>query len=284
MTTRLGAAAAEYARRGWPVGPLHTPTPGVPGGCSCRNPECHSPGKHPRTPRGHRDFTTDPKQVGEWWARWPDANIGFPPGRAGLLVLDWDDEAGRREAVKLGCYSEPTMIVETARGAHLYFTHPGGTVGNRKLNGVLDVRADAGYVLLPPSIHPTGALYRAHGTLHEIRDLPPAALDALRDAAPTPRPLTPPEPPIDAGTPRRRAYVIAAIESESMELANTREGSRNHRLNKAAFSLARFVATGEADPAKLADLLTIAARHAGLPDHEIQKTIRSAFTAREVAV
>ena len=266
MSTRLGAAAAEYARRGCPVFP------------------CVERGKRPLTDRGHLEATADLEQVRRWWAEHPLANIGFPPGRAGIIVLDWDDEAGKREAVRLGLYAEPTLVVETARGAHLYFTHPGGTVGNRKLNGVLDVRGSAGYVLVPPSIHPTGAIYRAHGTLGEIRDLPPAALDALRATEPAPRPLTRPEPPIDAGTPRRRAYMVAAIEAETLELANTREGSRNHRLNKAAFSLARFVATGEADPDRLADTLRYAARHAGLGDREIERTIRSAFSAREVAV
>jgi hypothetical protein len=78
--------------------------------------------------------------------------------------------------------------------------------------------------------------------------------------------------------------VSKAIEMEALELAHTGEGNRNNRLNEAAFSLARFVATGEADPGKLADLLAIAARHAGLPEDEIEKTIRSAFHAREVAV
>ena len=264
MTTRLGAAAAEYARRGWPVFPLEVR------------------GKAPSTPNGYLDATTDAGQVATWWREHPDANIGFPPGRAGIIVLDWDCEAGRLEAVRLGCYAEPTMAVETARGQHIYFRHPGGTIGNRKLNGVLDVRADRGYVLLPPSVHPTGVLYRAHGKLHEIRDLPPAVVDLLTSDKPASPPATPTTPPIEAGTPRRRAYVVSAIEAECMELANTREGSRNHRLNKAAFSLARFAATGEADPERLADALRFAAQHAGLGDEEIERTIRSAFQAREV--
>ena len=88
--------------------------------------------------------------------------------------------------------------------------------------------------------------------------------------------------PIHAGTARRVAYVRAAIEAECMELANTGEGNRNNKLNEAAFSLARFVATKEANPAKLADALRVAARHAGLHEDEIEKTIASAFRAREV--
>ena len=264
MSTRLGAAAAEYARRGWPVFP------------------CVERDKRPLTNRGHLEATADLEQVGRWWAEHPLANIGFPPGQAGIVVLDLDGQEGADEAALLGLLAEPTLVVTTGRGRHLYFRHPGGTIGNRRLAPGIDVRADRGYVVLPPSVHPTGAIYRALGRIDEIRDLPPVALAALRKAAPAPRPLTQPEPPIDAGTPRRRAYVVAAIEAETLDLANTPEGARNHRLNQAAFSLARFAATGEADPDRLADALRFAARHAGLGDEEIERTIRSAFQAREV--
>ena len=259
----LGAAALEYACRGWPVFPLRRR------------------GKEPLWTGGFKLATTETEQVRRWWREDPEANIGFPPGRAGIVVLDYDSDDGRRLAVKLGLFSEPTLMVETPRGAHLYFQHPGGRIGNRKLEGVLDVRADAGYVLLPPSIHPTGATYRALGTMDQIRPLPPKALEALQASAPKPPKAASPSP-IEAGTPRRRAYVVAAIESECLELASTPEGGRNHRLNAAAFSLARFAETGEADPGKLADLLTFAARNAGLSEHEIQRTIASAYRARGV--
>ena len=262
----LRGTALEYARRGWPVFPLRVR------------------GKAPLTPNGHLNATTDLDQVAAWWREHPEANIGFVPGRAGVLVLDVDGPEGADEATLLGLLAEPTMVVMTGRGRHLYFRHPGGTIGNRKLAPGIDVRADNGYVVLPPSVHLNGNVYRAVGRMDEIRDLPGAVVKALQASEPAPKPKVPEGPPVDAGTPRRRAYVVAAIQAECMELANTGEGNRNNRLNEAAFSLARFVATGEADPAKLADLLTIAARHAGLPDHEIQKTIRSAFTAREVAV
>jgi hypothetical protein len=36
----------------------------------------------------------------------------------------------------------------------------------------MDVRGDAGYVLLPPSVHPSGALYRWQGNLDEVAALP----------------------------------------------------------------------------------------------------------------
>jgi putative DNA primase/helicase len=55
--------------------------------------------------------------------------------------------------------AEPCPTVQTVRGRHLWFRHPGGHIGNRKLADHIDVRADAGYVLLPPSVHPSGRTY-----------------------------------------------------------------------------------------------------------------------------
>src|SRR4051812_45892559 len=52
------AAALRYARRGWYVHPVHS----IKGGnCTCGNPKCKSPGKHPRTPHGVKDATRDPE-------------------------------------------------------------------------------------------------------------------------------------------------------------------------------------------------------------------------------
>src|SRR5690242_4062686 len=70
----LLAAALACARRGWRVFPLHMPR--EKDACSCNKPDCHSVGKHPRTPKGVKDATTDAEQIRCWWSMWPDANIG----------------------------------------------------------------------------------------------------------------------------------------------------------------------------------------------------------------
>lgn len=59
--------------------PLHTPA--GDGSCSCRKPDCGSPGKHPRTAGGLKDASTDPEAIRRWWRMWPDANIGIVTGR-----------------------------------------------------------------------------------------------------------------------------------------------------------------------------------------------------------
>ena len=90
-------AALDYARRGWPVIPLHTLTAD---GCSCRG-ECSSVAKHPRTEHGLKDATTDKETIRRWWQEWPDANVGVVAGAAsGLVVLDVDPRHGGDESLR----------------------------------------------------------------------------------------------------------------------------------------------------------------------------------------
>jgi hypothetical protein len=87
----LRDAALAYARRGWPVIPLHHLAAKAGAGCSCPWPDCGSAGKHPRTVHGLKDASTDPDQIRRWWTRWPKANIGVVTGKAsGFIVLDID--------------------------------------------------------------------------------------------------------------------------------------------------------------------------------------------------
>src|SRR3954454_7919062 len=53
--------ALAYAVAGWPVLPLHTPTPA--GDCSCPALTCTSVGKHPRTRSGATEASTDPNRI-----------------------------------------------------------------------------------------------------------------------------------------------------------------------------------------------------------------------------
>lgn len=114
--------------------------------------------KVPLTAHGGKDATTDPAQIRAWWTQWPDANIGIATGKvSGFWVLDLDG-AYPDTWPPLGI--EPT--VKTARGVHYYFRCPEGTeIKNRaKIGGEqIDVRGDGGYVIAPPSIHPSGVRY-----------------------------------------------------------------------------------------------------------------------------
>jgi hypothetical protein len=68
---QLAAAAVAYAGLGYRVLPLHRPLPGsgTQGStmrCSCRDPACGAVGKHPLTPHGLKDATSDPGQLARW--------------------------------------------------------------------------------------------------------------------------------------------------------------------------------------------------------------------------
>ncbi|WP_456244005.1 bifunctional DNA primase/polymerase [Longispora urticae] len=151
----LAEAAEEYAAAGLPVLPLHTPAGAA---CSCRRPDCSSPGKHPRLPRGLHQASTDPAQVRAWWRRWPDANIGL---RTGTLADVCDIDRPGQFTVVLGLLAGHPLgpVVRTGSGGwHLWWAGTGRGNRVRLLDGV-DWRGVGGYVVAPPSRHASGHLY-----------------------------------------------------------------------------------------------------------------------------
>jgi bifunctional DNA primase/polymerase-like protein/AAA domain-containing protein/primase-like protein len=160
----LAAAARAYGERGWPIFPLRPRD------------------KIPITPRGFHDASADLELIARWWEETPDANIGCVPGQTGHIVFDLDGADGEAAAQALGLTIQ-TLHVVTARGRHLYYKHPGGTIGNRILAPHLDVRADAGYVILPPSVHSTGVVYQWHGKLDDARSVPLEIVRGLQNGS-----------------------------------------------------------------------------------------------------
>jgi len=106
-TNQLSAAAVAYASLGYRVLPLHHPIPatatrGTRMLCSCGDQRCGAVGKHPLTPHGLKDATSDPTQLTRWWRRWPQANIGLVTGER-ADVLDVDGPAGRAALRRFAC-------------------------------------------------------------------------------------------------------------------------------------------------------------------------------------
>lgn len=140
-------AALHYAARGWPVLPLH------------------AGGKTPRTTRGYLDATTDERVIRSWWQQAPDANIGITTGhRSGLVVLDVDnggEQSLRDIEVAAGPLPPAPMALTGGGGRHLLFRAPAAPVATRvRFRPGLDVKADGGYIVAPPSRHPSGEVYR----------------------------------------------------------------------------------------------------------------------------
>src|SRR5262249_49548029 len=103
----------------------------------------------------------------------------------------------------------PTLSVLSGRGRHLYFRHPGGTIGNKVLAPKLDIRADNGYVLLPPSLHRSATRYRWIGSVKDVKPLPVSVVAMLTGQAKITAslPLTWAEPPGDQLEKRIRGYL-----------------------------------------------------------------------------
>ncbi|MGO0122199.1 bifunctional DNA primase/polymerase [Desulfothermobacter acidiphilus] len=157
--------ALRYLGLGWSVIPLHTPDPAT-GACSCRlGRECgKNAGKHTRLSswKEFQERLPTGEEVREWWERWPDANVGLVTGRlSGVVVLDLDGPAAVEAVREKGGFPE-TAVVKTSRGWHYYFRYPDGVERVPSRAGVLpgvDVRADGGVAVLPPSLHVSGVRY-----------------------------------------------------------------------------------------------------------------------------
>jgi len=121
-------------------------------------------------------------------------NLAIVTGWRGLVVLDFD----QRDAYRLWRdWSRETAprarfsyTVETSRGVHVYLfvDEPVQTMKA----GNIDVKAGGGYVLAPPSIHPTGTPYRllSDGPILRVGTLAtvlPASLLSLARPEPSPR-------------------------------------------------------------------------------------------------
>ena len=172
-------AALSYAKRGWFVFPVHGIKDG--GACACGVEACGSPGKHPLTSNGLDAATTNAQVIKNWWAMTPGANVAIRTGaESGLVVLDFDHAEG--VALSETMSSLPTPRVNTGGGGrHWFLAHPGFPVGNRaRMKPGLDVRADRGYVVAPPSRHASGGTYEWQEFLTPAdTDLAPLTEDIL---------------------------------------------------------------------------------------------------------
>lgn len=108
--------------------------------------------------------SNSPEQIADWQAEFPGANIGLATGTAsGVFVLDVDPRNGGSAALaaliqKHGPLPRTVQASTPSGGAHYYFKHvPGLTNSAGKIGPGLDIRADGGQVVIPPSTTHAGA-------------------------------------------------------------------------------------------------------------------------------
>lgn len=141
---------------------------------------------NPRTGRPMwRPFAENPateKQIREWFDRDPECNIGVICGEPSnnLVVADFDVKPPKDISLPL------TPMVKTGRGLHLYFRTaklPKSHVMTKSGMNIGEIRANGNYVVLPPSVHPSGVRYEWLDSLSPLdvgfAELPEWAADAL---------------------------------------------------------------------------------------------------------
>jgi KaiC/GvpD/RAD55 family RecA-like ATPase len=101
-----------------------------------------------------------------------------------MVVVDVDGPQGEAALLALGVMP-PTPVSLTGKGRHLVFKRPPEGFKNSagKLGPKLDTRGDGGYIVVPPSVHPTGGKYQwakgAHPARVELAELPPSIQQRL---------------------------------------------------------------------------------------------------------
>ncbi|HHV57480.1 MAG TPA: DNA primase [Firmicutes bacterium] len=126
-----------------------------------------------------------PDEAEMWWGEHPELNLAVITGViSGIVVLDVDPRNGGLDSLS-GLEIPPTLTCHTPSGGlHFYFIHPGGRVSNKvNLKPGLDLRADAGYVLIPPSrIGQVEYAWAAPPDRCEIAAPPPWLMELLQPA------------------------------------------------------------------------------------------------------
>jgi hypothetical protein len=270
----LGCASAApvYAALGFPVVPMHSARPG--GSCTCPDPACSDLGKHPRLAGWKQLASTDPGVVGEWWRRWPQANLGLATGRR-FDVLDLDGEQGveaLRAVLHIAPTEHPGPVARTGGGGwHLLYAPTG--FGNRVgLLPGLDWRGRDGLMVAPPSQHARGVRYAWVRPLTATLPTAPAGLRRLLSPPPVTRTtLSPASQPTRSDGGRAGRYAQAALQREAAWVRTAPPGTCNDTLNRAAYNLGQLVAASllEADQVRAVLLAAaLAAPGTGHADRE----------------
>lgn len=161
-------AAIAYVDLGWMVLPVWWVGDGQ---CGCGKPHCSSPGKHPWgrfAPNGLKDATKDGTVICSWFANGHTPNIGIRTGaESGILVIDIDPRHdGDKSLAGLGTLPRTATVATGGGGQHLYFRMPAADIRSfsadktPRLGPGIDVRANGGYAVAPPSEHVSSGKYK----------------------------------------------------------------------------------------------------------------------------
>lgn len=146
-------AALNYAKLGLAVFPLE------------------ERGKKPITQHGFEDASTEERQIRLWWKHNPNANIGIATGQksGGIVVIDIDVDKDQGKdgyhVFQKWCADNYLILPDswlsiTGRGGyHMFYKSVFPVPSKIGWLDDVDIKADGGYIVAPPSIHPNGSRY-----------------------------------------------------------------------------------------------------------------------------
>jgi hypothetical protein len=147
-------AARMYAKRGLPIIPLHGKIPAI---------------------KQWQQFIANEINL-RFWMETQHCNVGLRTGESGYIVIDTDTPEAE-SWVQEHCLDTPMQAITGSGSKHRYFGNPPRKEirNSQGLNGIhgLDVRGHGGFIVLPPSIHPTtGKRYEWVSGLSQPEGLP----------------------------------------------------------------------------------------------------------------
>lgn len=296
-TRRAYNWALQVAARGIAVVPLFPVD--THGTCTCpKGADCGSPGKHPMTPSGLTDGSTDEQRIRFWNAELGDTNWGLITGgyeldarkgtltpdkdKPGVVAIDVDGEEGAAtwaalvdslaaehgESVRAAL---DTYRVNTGRGFHLYFRGVLPT-GTHNIGKSVDTRGSGGYVVAPYSVHASGSVYTPDNTSKKILDLPGYLAACVKKGGKRAAGESKGRKSKGAGK-KAAAEVKEATPQEIVE-AGLGEGGRNDALMRLGCSY-RAKGLDQKDIATLLSMYNLQHCTPTLPDDEVEAIARS---------
>jgi len=239
------------------------------------------PNKKPYIPKWTPYQSTKPtkEEILSWWQKWPEANVAVITGKVSDMIgidVDTKDAFGRFEDYMPDGFETP--MCRTPRGGwHYWFKYEEGfrTCSN-VLEGV-DIRADGGYLIVPPSENGNGEKY--------------AWLDGLKPSDVDKQPI-----PED-----NRQILIQALSSTSIYNAKdvpregpdaTHSNTKQHDAtlswgeglrDDSLFHVANSLVKGDMAPANIRKVLKVLAKNCEPPfsESETEIKIKSAFSRIE---
>ena len=211
-------------------------------------------GKIPLTPHGVKDATSEAATIREWWTRWPDANIAAATGISGFFAIDADGEEGINSIRELAVEHElPSTTPKQKTGGggyHYLYKCNGHAVRNstRQLGAGLDIRGNAGYIILPPSEHESGRRYEWVPGCSifdvELADPPESLLDIVTKSKSEREASARPKARRQHANGDYTSYVQAALDNACAAVSNAPDGAQEETLNSGAFSIGTLVGSG----------------------------------------